>query len=143
MQQLGLNAVGMRVNSLDFAKLPRGALWLKDGHFLVFEAAKEDRFLVFDPIPGTVQERPLPDDVQFTADVLVVRRSQRNGAIRPLVHPDRVDPNSRSPARIPAQTGDAGFARADKERDGRACRQEQPERLRRRDQCLLGDALGG
>lgn len=78
LQQLGLNAVGMRVNSLDFAKLPRGALWLKDGHFLVFEAAKEDRFLVFDPIPGTVQERPLPDDVQFTADVLVVRRSQRN-----------------------------------------------------------------
>lgn len=78
LKHLGLRAVGMRVNSLDFAKLPRGALWLKDGHFLVFEAAKEDRFLVFDPIAGKVQERPLPDDVQFTADVLVVRRSQRN-----------------------------------------------------------------
>jgi len=80
LRRLGLFGVGMRVNSLDFARLPRGALWLKDGHFLVFEGVTEDRLLVFDPVTGKVQERPLPGDVQFTADVLVVRRSRRNAS---------------------------------------------------------------
>lgn len=80
LKALGLVGTGLRVNAEDFAQLPPGTLWLEQGHYLVLDRFESDRFTVYDPLPGKAEERPLPKTAEFTADVLVVRISQRESS---------------------------------------------------------------
>lgn len=78
-KRCGFAAVGMRVNRKDFSALTPGTMWLESGHYVVVETIEARRVKVFDPFGSASRWRELPveEDAAFSADVLVLNKSEK------------------------------------------------------------------
>jgi ABC-type bacteriocin/lantibiotic exporter with double-glycine peptidase domain len=73
----GVESKGMYLNRKDFSRLTGKHLWLREGHFVVVERARNRDVVVYDPQDGSTKPVALPplDDPNFLATVVVVSQS--------------------------------------------------------------------